>query len=397
LLGALSVSWGCSSDSATLIGAGATDRAQQLATSPAVLVAVIAESPESRNIYAGALAEVPTGELDYSQFREFGNVDVSTYGGDVFVWDRDPALMTKFFVDEDLTLSEGPSISFANHGAAGGQSVFISETRAYHLSPALDVIVVWNPSSMEITGTIALEPPPRSENFAADTFAHNGKVVGDSVIWQIGSNDWDTPAVYPAATLAIVSATRDEPWRLVEDTRCAGTDGGYVDALGDYYVRAGAYWGYFAAFGAEAPNVKTCVLRVRAGETVFDPDFLIDMRDVTGSYINYPWFHVQGSQYLAQSWDPGLALPEDPSEFWYADLVPQLVDIDTRTATPYPDIEGSVMVQSGEFKVDGVTYYELNPEGYTLGGDPSRIVELRPEGVVDRFTVPGLWSLARIR
>jgi hypothetical protein len=385
---------GCSSEGATIL----TDAAdlRERATTPAVLVAVIVESPEARSIYVGARPDVPTGPLDYSEFLEFGNVDVSTHGGAIFVWERDPAIMTKLIVNDDLTLTPGPRVGFASYGVAGGQSVYISDTRAYHLSEALDTIVVWNPTSMEITGTIPLPLPERPANFT-DIFAHSPRLLGDSLIWQINSNDWDTPAVYPASTLAVMSATRDEPWRFIEDTRCAGTDGAYVDDQGDYYVRAGAYWGYFAAFGAGAPNVKTCVLRMRAGSTEFDPDYQVDMRELTGTYINYPWFHVEGSQYLAQSWDSSLALPDDPNEFWYADLVPQLVDIEARSAVPYPDVEGSIMVQSAEYDVDGVRYYELNPEGYSLGGEPSRIVELTPEGVVDRFTVPGLWAFARIR
>ncbi|HTV20607.1 MAG TPA: hypothetical protein VMG12_18115 [Polyangiaceae bacterium] len=395
LLGALAaLGAGCSSDAATVLDQ--PPDTGQPATSPAVLVGVIAESPEGRNIYVGAEPEVPTGALDTSRYIEFGNVDVSTHGGAIFVWDRDPATLTQLIVGDDLSIAPGPTLSFANYGAAGGQPVYISDTRAYLLSAALDVIVVWNPSSMEITGSIPLPPPERASNFT-DIFAHNPIVVGDSVIWQINSNDWDTPAVYPAATLAIMSATRDEPWRFVEDDRCAGTDGASVDERGDYYVRAGAYWGYFAAFGAEAASVKTCVLRLRAGETEFDPDYQVDLRDLTGSYINFPWFHVQGSQYVAQSWDTTRTLPADPGEFWSSQLVPQLVDIETRTAQPYPDLDGTVMVQSSEYRVDGVSYYELNPEGYTIGGEPSRIVELRPEGVVDRFTVDGLWALARIR
>jgi hypothetical protein len=68
-----------------------------------------------------------------------------------------------------------------------------------------------------------------------------------------------------------MSATSDEPWQIVEDTRCVATDGAYLDENGDYYVRGGACWGYFAAFGPDAASNRACVLRVRAGERSFDP------------------------------------------------------------------------------------------------------------------------------
>jgi len=35
-------------------------------------------------------------------------------------------------------------------------------------------------------------------------------------------------------------------------------------------------------------------------------------------------------------------------------------------------------------------------QGYVVGGT-SEIVELRPEGIVSKFTVPGLWAFGRIR
>jgi hypothetical protein len=369
----------------------------------AVLVAVIVEAPDTRNVYVGALSEVPTGELDYSRFLEFGSVDVSTFGGYVFVWDREPARMTRFTVNADLSLSEGPTLSFERYGAAGGgENVFVSATRSYLLSPQLDTIVVWDPESMQITGSLPVTLPgtPGGTGGPAlsgyETFAHKGQLVGDHVIWQIVSANFEAYDIEHAATLAIASATTDEPVRVIEDRRCAGANGGYVDAAGDYYVRADGYWGYFAAYGAGAADVRTCTLRVRAGTTEFDPDYLVDTRELTGTAINYPWFHVQGSQYVAQAWDPSQTLPEDTGQYWYADMTPLLVDIEQGSAAPYPDLDGSIMVSSAEYSIDGVAYYEVNPEGFVVGGR-SEIVELRPEGIVPKFSVPGLWGFARIR
>jgi hypothetical protein len=48
---------------------------------------------------------------------------------------------------------------------------------------------------------------------------------------------------------------------------------GFVDADGDYYIRADAYWRYCAVFGEATSSVRTCVLRVRKGEAQFDPEY----------------------------------------------------------------------------------------------------------------------------
>ena len=371
---------------------------------PALLVAVIVESPEARNVYVGAVPEVPTGELDYSGFLEFGSIDVATFGGYIFVWDREPGRMTRFSVNADLSLSEGPTLSFERYGAAGGgENVFVSASRSYLLSPQLDTIVVWDPERMEITGTIpvSLPGPPGGTGGPSqsgyETFAHKGQLVGDRVIWQVISADFENErTIEHAATLAVASATTDEPVRVIQDTRCAGANGGYVDAVGDYYVRADGYWGFFAAYGLDAPSVRTCTLRVRAGALEFDPDYLVDTRELTGTAINFPWFHVQGSQYVAQAWDSTQTVPEDTGQYWYADMTPLLVDIEQGSAVPYPDLDGSIMVSSAEYSIDGVAYYEVNPEGFVVGGR-SEIVELRPEGIVPKFSVPGLWGFGRIR
>jgi hypothetical protein len=209
---------------------GAPDIASPAPTpsSPALLVAVIVEGPDDRNVYVGAVPEVPAGELDYSRFLEFGSVDVYTSGGYVFVWDREPARMTRFSVNDDLSLREDATISFERYGATGGgENVFVSATRSYLLSPQLDTIVVWDPEAMQITGTmdIALPGPPGGTGGPTlsgnETFAHKGQLVGDKVIWQVVTVNWESNVIHHATTLAVVSATTDEPVRVIEDSRCA--------------------------------------------------------------------------------------------------------------------------------------------------------------------------------
>lgn len=47
---------------------------------------------------------------------------------------------------------------------------------------------------------------------------------------------------------------------FVVDDRCVGSDGAHVDERGDLYVRAHAPWGAYAAYGDDAPSVRTCLL-----------------------------------------------------------------------------------------------------------------------------------------
>ncbi|HEU5076596.1 MAG TPA: hypothetical protein VFU02_20545, partial [Polyangiaceae bacterium] len=285
LCGLLSAVTGCGDDAA-----GEPD-STVAGTDPALLVAVIVQKPEDRNVYVGAVPEVPEGELDYSRFLEFGNVDVSTYGGHVFVWDRDPARMTRFTSNQALELVDPRPLSFEKHGAGGGgEHVFVSATRAYLLTPDLDTIVVWDPEAMRITDSIPLDLAegnggtggPSLTGF--ETFAHKGMLVGDHVVWQLVSANWDKNEIHHATTLLMVNVN-DDTVRVVEDERCAGANGGYVDERGDYYVRADAYWGYFSIYSAAEEPPHSCVLRIREGETEFDQDYQLDMRELTGSNV----------------------------------------------------------------------------------------------------------------
>jgi hypothetical protein len=396
---------GCSDQDATVLPTGDNPvggvpegMGDEGARGPAILVAAfVLGVDENRSIYVGAVPEVPEGELDYSSFLEFGNVDVSTIGGYVFVWERDPAIMTRYTVENDLSLTRGPSLSFFNYGlGGGGELVYVSETRAYMLSPQLDTIVVWNPATLDITGTIPVDLPAELQSSGFVPFAHKGQVVGDSVVWQIIAANFDDLTIHPGVVLAIASASTDEPVRFVEDDRCIGGDGGYVDARGDYYVRAGGYWGYFAAYGPAREAARTCVLKLPAGSAGFDPDYLVDMRELTGTYVNFPWFHVEGTTYLTQVWDSAVALPENPNDYYLgAGLVAQLIDIESGSVEPYPDIDGTIPISSNEIVLDGVAYYEWSDQG--LGAESTQVMELRRQGLVPKFSLPSLWALGRIR
>jgi hypothetical protein len=391
---AIAAGTGCGSDSAE-------PRDDTAGTQPAILVGVIIDDPDGRNIYVGAVPELPEGELDYSGYLELGNVDLSAYGGWVFAWERETPSLTRYGVREDFSLFQtGEQLSFRNYGAGGqfvgGELAFISPRRAYALSSELDLVVVWNPTTMEITGTIPMQPPDVPDGFVP--FAHHPAVVGDKVIWEIVSTNTDTEEIHHVTMLAIASAETDEPVRYATDERCAGANGGHMDEHGDYYVRADGYWGKYAAYGPQAGEVGTCVLRIRAGEVEFDRDYLVSMESLTGSPINWPWFHVEGANYLAWAWDPNEALPEDSDDYWVSrSFRPLLVDIERGTSEPYPDLEGTVIVSSSERELDGVKYYERSEVGYLGANSRADIVELRPSGIVHRFSVVSLWALARIR
>ncbi len=366
-------------------------------TNSAVLIAGQAYTAEDYLTYVGVFPEVPEGDVDFENFRELGNANVTVHDGRVFV--EQDGVMQRFSVDEALQLVAGPRFSWADLGiptANATSTVFISATRAYTFAPQLGVIVVWDPELMVRTNIIELELPERPASM--ETWAYDGRVVGDKVIWNVFSGDFVAPTPYPGITLAIADANEDTPPTFIEDSRCLPGGPSFLDAKGDYYVHGGGYFGYFHAYGG-VEDSRTCALRVKAGETEFDPDYLLDYEEVTGSYVNTPWIGVTGDQYLTRAWEPTEAYPEVPDDFWNVLLPhPLLVDASTGTAVPYPDVADFSVIDGQTRVMDNVSYYQLSETGYVEGGNTD-VVELRPEGVQKKFTLTGgfLLTLERVR
>jgi hypothetical protein len=374
---------------------GATD---EQPTSSAVLLVGQLYSPEGYNTYVGVLPGVPEGDVDFAEFREFGNANVYANGGYVFV--EEDGVMQRFSVSEDLALVDGPRFSWQDFGVAEintTYTVFVSSERSYTFAPELGVVIVWNPETMERTGTLPLDFPERPAGM--ETFAYDGYLVGDAVVWNVFSGNWDTITPYPAVTLAIADARSDEePVRIIEDDRCLPGGPAHVDARGDYYIQAGAFYGYFLAYGEVEPGARTCVLRLRAGESELDPEYLLDYQELTGSYVSDPWFNISDSQYFARSWDPSVPFPESSDEFYdNAALRPLVVDIDTGATRPYPDLSDVKTIDGVTRVVDGVSYFQLSETGYVENGNTD-VVELHADGVLPKFHLNGfLLNLERIR
>jgi hypothetical protein len=403
LLSALAL--GACSDEATVIdqssGGTASPAAPESPASeqpdnPAIMVVGQLVGPEgSFNTYVGLFPEMPTGDVDFSNFREFGNANAYSNAGYVFV--EEEGVMQRFSVDENLQLVDGPRFSWQDFGIAsinGSYTVFASADRAYTFAPELNVVIVWSPEEMIQIGTLPMEMPERPAGM--ETFAYDGAKVGDKVVWNVFSGNWDSITPYQSVTLAVADANSDAPVRFVEDDRCLPGGPARVADDGTYYVHAGGYYGYFLTYGA--PEGRACILSFDPVTETFDPDYLVDYQTLMGSYVSEPLFYVGGDDYIARAWDPAVPFPENPEEFFgNAAFQPLLVNPATGTSAPYPDLAGAQNIDGTTRIVDGVSYYQLSQTGYVENGNTD-IVELHPEGVVHRFHLNGFMiGLDRVR
>jgi hypothetical protein len=141
--------------------------------------------------------------------------------------------------------------------------------------------VVWDPSAMEIVTTIDL--------------SYLKKAGLDAEFWTVSYRDgkvyvpvryanWNTGVIDPSVTLVIIDAATDSIVATATDDRCASGGRPVFAPDGDAYVMAdGRNWSaqLFATVAGQ-PVPPTCLLRIRAGATAFDPDFLVTLPSLTG-------------------------------------------------------------------------------------------------------------------
>ena len=80
---------------------------------------------------------------------------MKVHGGKLFVSSGEGPTVTRFSINEALELVEEGRVSFASYTSDASMygQVFVAEDKEY-LTLGVNQYVVWNPLSLEITGTI---------------------------------------------------------------------------------------------------------------------------------------------------------------------------------------------------------------------------------------------------
>lgn len=231
----------------------------------------------------------------------------------------DSPTVTRYEVDDKGFVDETGHMSFANEGISSGflrseLVPIVSDEKAYWIS---EPVVVWNPSDMTVTGTIAM-PESEREGFA---FEVGEAVVRDDLVYIAASyRAVDDDFEGGEAVVLIIDPERDEFSKVLTDKRCPNTEHIFQDDAGDLYLSSGviaATFHYEKMAGYPAP----CMLRIRAGEQTFDPDFKIDFSDITeGRDAGHLVQGLDGRAYV-------LAL--------HSDLLDSELDIETDIWAPY--------------------------------------------------------------
>jgi hypothetical protein len=216
---------------------------------------------------------------------------VSMHGNDVIVTQGlsgDQAV--RYSRGADGRLTEAGRMNLAAGGFGAGV-VFASASKAYVPQVYAGKILVFNPQTMSVTGEIDLTTlgiarnpsNPQDKNPEPAVLAIRGGklyVALQQLVTGFVSADGADIAVFDVETHDFEGVIHDD--RATAPGRYGYNETMFVDEAGDLYVYCVASFGF-------APGQTAGILRIRSGESTFDPSYFVDLTNaavaVTGGRI----------------------------------------------------------------------------------------------------------------
>lgn len=336
--------------------------------------------------YVGTLKDLSVGSVTAANFWEHVNkacpfiyndmvfVTEHYYGDNVYKYirtdDGDLELAGKMTLPED----------------AGGYSiVFQSETKAYLNLQYDGKIYIFNPTTLGKTGEIDLtdyniedgSPDPQnmvlrsSDNRLFVALSHNE-----------GADFYNA---LDSGYVAVIDAEADTVEKVIVDPRVSSFDGQYgggafTDENGHIYFYSSASFGYGNNDG---------FLRIKDGETEFDPDFYFSPRstpvaDVEGSYGLYgmAWQYAEDGKAFTVMYFPGLV--GDDFSFETSKVAqPVMYNLEEGTGTKIDLNPGTVFSSVGIAKFDNKIVFGMS----TVQGDALYTYDLETKEVSENPVV----------
>jgi hypothetical protein len=195
----------------------------------------------------------------------------------------DSPTITRYEVRDDGRFIEGARMSLAGLGFGSafkrsGLVPFLSETKAYFLDDVTAQAVIWNPAEMTIVGSLSLAAAERT----GWTFELGERAVGrDGLLFVGASQRGDDETDSGRAYVLVIDTATDTLVTIIEDDRCGNVEHVIPGGQGALYFGSGALAANMHALQRPAGYPAPCVLRINAGETRFDPSFVVRLPEQT--------------------------------------------------------------------------------------------------------------------
>jgi hypothetical protein len=392
--GLLALGTACS-DSATILQHDANiSRADT-----AVVVAILTRGPDDTfQTYLLASEAAPQGRLDLSTALELPDALVAQNDEAIFIGDNERLVFQRYEVNADYSFTLAGEFSLQAYGVdyINNQPLFFSPTTAYYVDAPRGQIIVFDPTSMQITGDIQVPELLRDDYLVWLGPSHR---IGDRYLSAVLYTNEDYTATAPDSTVGIILEDKpDEPIRFLRDTRGIGAYLSLVDSRGDLYLAADGLSGDLALAGQEVPSSR--VLRVQSGADTVDPSYMLDVGQLLNTPATFGFWPVDGDKFVVQAWasdvDPSEVLEPGNGSFGAPYFDWMLIDIGTGTSQPVRGLPRSVANNTIRLALDGQTYLQ---QSFDLGGR-AELYALHADGSaieVAETSQGEFWFMGRVR
>lgn len=243
------------------------------------------DTPDGRSTFV-EIAPSLDGRFAGASGLEFGGTPVvfapPEPDGRLFIASRDEPVVLRFEVQEGALVETG-RLGFAGLGVSFFEGfsghLIVSPTKAYYFELSAERVIVWNPTTMEITGMLEAAGTTR-DGLATDYVApllHAGTAI---VPFHFYSADYADVA--PESGVLLVDAETDA-LRVDVDERCPAIGRPTLGADGNIYF--GSIPVAAIQQGTTQPDISaSCALRrLLPGAEGFDRAFRLDLQALTGA------------------------------------------------------------------------------------------------------------------
>lgn len=340
-------------------GDAANDDGRRAVTESRYVAGSVVFSPEGEQTYINVLGDLGAQELDYGEAVELsGWADLWVHEGHVFVSSREEHAVTKYSIDAAGGLEPAGTVSFLDYGevdVAFWSNTFVAPDKAYMIDGVAGY-VVWNPETMEITGTFELpELPERDGLLARAGTLDRSNVIRDGKLYQpMYWSDEDYAVFAPDSRIVVIDIASDSVDETIE-APCSGLDIGTLDEDGNLYFSTWTGGVYQPLVLGDPGN---CVVKVAAGENTAEVAFRFAdvaegregaaVRHFQDGRLLFSVFHAERTGDLATAEDPWAVIAEQNWRTW-------LFDPASGTAAPVESLDwnsGATYV----FHLDGTAH-----------------------------------------
>jgi hypothetical protein len=246
-------------------------------------------SDEGNTSYVALLPSLARATtIDYARVLEVGSAS-SIFGpdqGSFFAVGLDEApTVTKYEISADAGFVERETLDFSRYGLTymwrdPGLVPFLSAQKAYVIDNRELLVVIWNPAAMEIIGSFSLAEV-EDPDYPLTRFELDPTFRGDELVVLVSHSTEDDRGA-PYSTVMTIDIVSDRLTSVVHEERCGGLWDSVKDSKGDIYFASGTWdAAQNRVFGSDV-QAPPCIVRMKAGESGFDPDYFVDSASIGG-------------------------------------------------------------------------------------------------------------------